>query len=483
MPYLIVEDFSGGIDLRKTAITSKPGTLRQLKNAFINAGGEIEKRKTFTSVGVLPTGDTFGLGFRNNRLAVFGTKAPGLVGTLPDYTDYYQLIPTDTARTIDRILDVSPYAGALYVIARLDNGSIAHFYVDGATNNQIVGAAGTNARSHQMKMYVVDGRNLKFSALDDPEDLAGVGSGTIDVTAQDADSTELVGIEQYYSYLLLMARNTVQIWQMDADPANNALVQVLGAIGLVAPNAAARYGNGDVLMLTDTGIRSLRARDSSNAAILNDIGSPIDARISERRATLTPAAAEKIVATVDPLSGHFWLVWGSETYVLAYYPNSKVTAWSVFVPPVSVDYTTIANSRLAFRAGENLYVYGSVPPSGSPFDPNVPVGSSAALYDGSIVEVELPPIDVSQPASDKSWTALDIAGEGAWQVFVNPDPTQIDAWTLVANVNGTTYGAGAIPLGMRSTHLGVKLVSVGTGRHRLSRVVVHYEDGSKDHAP
>lgn len=483
MPYLIVEDFSGGVDLRKSAITSRPGTLRTLRNAFVNVGGEIEKRKTFTSVGELPAGDTFGLAFRNNRLAVFGTIAAGSVGTLPGYTDYYQLVPTDVSRTIDRILDVSPFADGLYVIVRFDNASIGHFYVVSGTTAQHAGVSGSNARTHQTKAYIVDGRNLRFSAVNDPDNFAGTGSGLIDVTAQDTGSTELVGIEQYYSYLALFARNAIQIWQMDTDPANNTLVQVLGNIGLVAPNAAAKYGNGDVLFLSDTGIRSVRARDSSNAAVLNDIGSPIDPRISERRADLTPEDAEKIAALVDPLSGHFWLVWGSEVFVLAYYPNSKVTAWSTFEPPITVDYVTLANSRVAFRSGEELFVYGSVPPSGSPFDPNVPVGSTSALYDASTVEIELPPIDVGQPATDKTWQALDIACEGVWAVYVNPDPSQPGAWTLVNTISGSTYGLGALPLGMRSTHLAVKLVSAASGLARVSRVVVHYEDGSKDHAP
>jgi hypothetical protein len=434
-------------------------------------------------VGVLPTGDTWGLAFRNNRLAVFGTEASGSIGSLPSYTDYYQLIPTVGARTLDRILDVSPFSSGLYVIARLDDASIAHFYVDGATANQIVGATGTNGRSHQTKMYLVQGRNLKFSAVGDPDDFAGTGSGTIDVTAQDAGSTELVGIEQYYSYLALLARNAIQIWQMDTDPLNNSQVQVLGNIGLVAPNAAAKYGNGDVLFLSDTGIRSLRARDSSNAAVLNDIGSPLDPLVTAKRAVLTPTIAEKITAVVDPLSGHFWMVWGDEVFVLAYYPNSKVTAWSRFLPPIAVDYVTLANSRLVFRSGDELFVYGSVPPSGSPFDPNVPVGSTAALYDTSTVTIELPPIDVGKPATPKKWHALDVACEGTWQVYVNPDPQQPGAWTLVDTISGTTYGLGILALDMQSTHLAVKLVGTSTGLTRVARVVVHYDDGSKDNSP
>lgn len=484
MPYLILEDFSAGVDLRKSSVSAKPGTLRKLTNAFINVGGEIEKRKTITAVGTLPIGQTFGLGFRNNRLAVFGTLSAGSVGTLPDFTDYYQLIPSGGTPNIERVLDVSPYSSGVWVIARFDDDTIRHFYVDGATANEVTAAEGTNARTHQTKLYIVDGRNLRFSAIGDPDNFAGTGSGVIDVAQQDTGSTELVGIEQYYSYLALFARNAVQLWQMDVDPAKNALIQVLGNIGLVAPNAAAKYGNGDVLFLSDTGVRSLRARDSSNAAVLNDIGSPIDPRIAEKRGTLTPADAEKITGLVDPLTGHFWLVWGGEIFVLAYYPNSRVTAWSTFLPNITVDYTLLANSRVAFRSGDALFVYGSVPESGSPFDPNVPLGTSAALYDSTRVEVELPPIDVSKPATDKSWHSIDVACEGVWAVYVNPDPIGNDGnWSLVATIDGPTYNKGSIALNMRSTHLSVRLVSSSDGPAKVSRVVVHFDDGSSDHSP
>jgi len=47
-------------------------------------------------------------------------------------------------------------------------------------------------------------------------------------------------------------------------------------------------------------------------------------------------------------------------------------------------------------------------------------------------------------------------------------------------VAGTTYGLDLLPIGIRSTHLAVKLVSQTTGVQRVARVVVHYEDGAKD---
>ena len=50
MPYVIVEDFAGGVDVRKGETTAPPGTARSIVNAHITRGGEIEKRKAFILV-------------------------------------------------------------------------------------------------------------------------------------------------------------------------------------------------------------------------------------------------------------------------------------------------------------------------------------------------------------------------------------------------------------------------------------------------
>lgn len=477
MPYLMVDDFSAGLDLRKDAVTSPPGSLRTLDNAFITAGGQIEKRKTLTNIGICPAGTTKGVAFVGGALTVFGTVAPGSVGTLPSYVVYSRLTVAD-AVTIVRILDVSVFGNAAYVIARMSDDSIRHFY----NGVQLAGAqiAGTNARAHKQKQYVVAGQNLFFSAVADSDDFVGTGAGVIDVTTEDAGSTELVGLEQYYNALALFGRNSIQIWSMDPDPSLNSIVQVLGNIGLVAANAVSRYGNGDVLFLSDTGIRSLRARDSSNAAVLNDLGSPIDEPIQSKRADLTAAAAEKIAAFVDPLTGHFWLAWGNEIHVLSQYPNSKVTAWATFKLPWTVDYTCIANSRVVMRVGEEIFVYGSVPPSGSPFDPTTPIGSTAAVYDATPVTIETPMLNASKPATVKHWQGIDVVCTGTWDVYVTPDLNAPATYTKIATVQNTTFEDGRIAIDMRSTHLGLKFVSVGSERAILGGFALHHDLGDDD---
>ena len=47
MPYILVEDFRGGLDTRRMNVTATPGTLVTLENAHITRGGEIEKRPAF----------------------------------------------------------------------------------------------------------------------------------------------------------------------------------------------------------------------------------------------------------------------------------------------------------------------------------------------------------------------------------------------------------------------------------------------------
>ena len=478
MGYTIIEDFASGLDHRKSRLTAKPGSLRQLSNAIITPGGEIEKRAALTALGALPAG-THGLAFDGTNLVVFGTLAPGSIGTLPNFVAYRQLVPGD-AETIHRVLDTQTFGGKIYAIARFSDGSIRHFY-DG-TLVPDTEVKGTNVRAFKSKMFCVDVQNLRFSSILSATNwTTGTGYGVIDTTTEDAATLELVGLEEYYGSLAVFGRTSVQIWGMDPDPAQSALLQVLGGIGLVAPNAVARYGSGDVLFLSNTGIRSLRARDASNSAAVNDIGSPVDVLVRAMRATLTPLDAERITALTDPLTGHYWLIWGTRVFVLAAYPNSKVTAWSTFDLPYEAEHAVVANSRVALRMGDNLNVYGPLPTDGmgvvtDPFAANAPIGDPAGNFDATVVVIETPFNDIGMPATEKRWQGLDLTCEGEWLV-------ELDAgfgFVQVGRVVDSTWQNGRFPVDLQSTHIAVRLTSVGTGKATVSNIALHHDKGDAD---
>ena len=74
MPYILVEDFRGGLDARRINVTAAPGSLVTLTNAHITRGGEIEKRPAFVELATLPS-NTIGLAASGGQIYVFGSAA------------------------------------------------------------------------------------------------------------------------------------------------------------------------------------------------------------------------------------------------------------------------------------------------------------------------------------------------------------------------------------------------------------------------
>ena len=129
MPYILVENFNGGLDRRRKISTAPPGTLWELTNAHITRGGEIQKRKSFVETFSLPA-DTHGLANLSGSLYVFGsvTTPSGIPAGIT-----YQRLPhpnsaPSSAIVMTEIMDVDIFSGKLYVIAKYSDNSTYHFY-------------------------------------------------------------------------------------------------------------------------------------------------------------------------------------------------------------------------------------------------------------------------------------------------------------------------------------------------------------------
>lgn len=133
MPYIVIENFKYGLDSRRGALTSLPGTLVTANNVHINAGGEIEKRQAFV-VGdhTFPT-NTFGLQDSDSGLLTFGAEASANAA-LPTGVNYMQLAhPTGVksgggAPTMSDVLFSNTYKGKPFVIAKFDTNEVFAYY-------------------------------------------------------------------------------------------------------------------------------------------------------------------------------------------------------------------------------------------------------------------------------------------------------------------------------------------------------------------
>lgn len=129
MPYVLVEDFRGGLDRRRMNVTAPPGTLIELKNAHITRGGEIEKRPAFVEIVDLPS-NTIGLAAAAGQIYTFGSAASSAVtfpANTPTNLTYVQL-QHPSGEALTNVHSVEFYNGKLYVAAQFADGRIYHYY-------------------------------------------------------------------------------------------------------------------------------------------------------------------------------------------------------------------------------------------------------------------------------------------------------------------------------------------------------------------
>lgn len=474
MPYVIIEDFRAGLDRRKLAAASPQGSLQVAKNCHITRGGEVEKRLVFVERYELPAG-TFGYAGANGVHYVFGSAAapPGIPAGVT-----YQRLQSPSGNAMTGIVCVEFFDGKPFVIADFGSNK-RHCFYDGARVTDFdTGSAAENVRgsrpnwalTHKEKVYAIHSSVLAFSGIEEPTRWwdttvppatpLSVGYGFKNMSNQSAGSENLTALGRYQNLMAVFARRNIQIWYLDPDPLENVQRQVLENIGTFAPKSVVPFGDVDVFFLSDSGVRSLRARDSSNQSGVSDVGTPIDEYLLEYLGTLTEAEKLAAVGCLEPLSGRYILAVGNRCFVFSYFSSSRTSAWSTYeLGDVEIKEFVTMDGRVWCRSGDSIYLLG---------------GEDGATYGEIPVEVELPYIDARTLATFKNWQALDVVCEGEWKIYANTDPEQPDEWSEIGIVTGTTLSLDSIGMVGHASVIKLKLVNEAPGPARLSKIVLHY---------
>lgn len=316
--------------------------------------------------------------------------------------------------------------------------------------------------THKNKMYATAGVDLFFSGVATPDHwkVQDVGAGVIDMSAQTSNEETLTALGVYQNNLAIFTRNTTQVWSMDADPDANVQLQVLDNVGTQSPKTVVGFGDSDVFFLSDFGIRSLRARDASNSAGINDVGTPIDDLMLEEIEIQAATDITVACAAIEPRNGRYVLSINDKLYVFSYFPSSRIAAWSTWEPGFS--FTDFANlsGRLYGRHGDNIYLLG---------------GYNNDTYTDQEVIVEMPYLDARTIGTWKRWTGIDLIVEGKWDVYVNTNPLQPDVWIKTATIFETSIGQMKLAMQQHSPVLKFKFVHQGEGAAKISKIIVHYE--------
>lgn len=572
MPYIYITSFKGGLDSRRSPITTTQGSMLIAKNGHITRGGEFEKRKAFVPRYDLPDG-TFGMHAASGRLYVFGSKAVGdLPSAIPNGVTYQRLVSPTGSAMVD-VVSSESFNGLPYVVARYNDGNVYRFYngtrsiewdniapvvtsmatlgtslaslvdsdqdvsavytlvgtahiitITGSANNDdyaisasvlnggtvndstisaivtqpatvsqpkivqvqiggtyepadrwtitiksreytITGAAsGTGGESltYRGKLYTILQSLLYFSDVNDPMNMSTDGAGFINISNQTGGSDMLTALAPYQSFLAVMSRNATQIWSVDPDPALNKIVQIINNVGTMAPRSAVGFGESDVFFLSDSGIRSLRARDASNAAVTYDVGTSIDTLVTKQIQATNETLVTRACGVIEPVDGRYLLAIGNTVFVYSQFQASSISAWSTYDLGFNVDWFTTMNSLMYARGGNRIYLYGGV---------------TGNEYDNSEVVVHLACLDASKPPEWKSWTALDMMADGLWKIEANFEP-KTSVFDLLGYVTDQNVSLPNFPVSGGGTHISLRFTHNSAEYARLSAAIVHFTSGS-----
>lgn len=350
-----------------------------------------------------------------------------------------------------------------------DNPTVPIIY--GAS--RVAGTSPSFSVTYKAKEYLANASTLYFSAVNDATkwDIYDTGSGFIDMSNNFGGREDLTGAGVYQDKLAVFSRRNVQLWFLDADPAQNQQLQILPNTGTIAPDSVVSVGSIDLMYLADNGVRSLRARESTDTAYANDIGSAVDSIIIDHMAAIGDLKYNA-KASIEPVDGRYWLAIGNKIFVLSYFPGGNISAWSQYEPGFTVSEMVAREDKIYVRgqvaaAGDDkVYVYG---------------GTAGSTYDNCEVVVELPYLDGNKPATYKEAKGVDVTCNGEWKIYLGFDHTNPTARDLVATVTQSTFALGKIPATGAGTHFGPRFVHQAAGPALLANFIVHFDEMHSKH--
>ena len=356
-------------------------------------------------------------------------------------------------------LDITTNAGDTYVLGK----------------GNLTGSSPTTMHVGEDRVFVSIGDQFNFSAVGEPtlwED-QNTGAGFVRYTSNYGAADTVNGFSDYQGRLAVYGRRSIQIWTPDADPASFVRNQVLENIGTMAPFSIQAIGELDALFLSDTGIRSLRVRDSSLNAFVADLGSPIDALVQTALELVSDTTKAAACAVVEPTENRYWLFLNNTIYVLSYYPSNKIIAWSTYNPTYGAGQDSFAPQKFAVFDGQvyardasAVYSYG---------------GSSGVEYDTCVAIVQTPFLSGAKddsPATVKTAKGIDVAMSGEWILSAGMDWVS-QTLEEVYDASQASFDGGTIPFDSKGTHFSLKAVTSQAARARLSSLIFHFNEGEE----
>lgn len=161
------------------------------------------------------------------------------------------------------------------------------------------------------KVFAADRDIVRFSATANPLDWTSrEDAGYLPTGLQQSNANDLAVLQPYRGNLGGWNANVFQMWQVDPDPTNMALLDQMDGVGSTHTLAATAVGN-DLYYLAAPGVRSVGIANAAENLQAGDVGMPIDVLV---QAAITQSIIDgtKALSTYWPGMGQYWLTFGDD---------------------------------------------------------------------------------------------------------------------------------------------------------------------------
>lgn len=284
------------------------------------------------------------------------------------------------------------------------------------------------------KVYAADEDIVRYSATVNPMDWSSrEDAGFLPTGLQQYGANPVAALGIYRSNLVVFNAQAFQMWQVDENPANSALLDAL-PIGSTFHKALSPVSN-DLFFLSSQGVRTVGIAGGSTNLAAGDVGMPIDPLI--QAAIEGPAEGR---ATYIPSMGQYWLAFNDTS-------------------PVDPD------------DPDPLWIEGDLPDGrvGDPVDYTYDYGGGQGRLRFRIVEGSLPPGTLLDPETARVTGAFTQAGFFWWTVEVQDrlgNTASVNDTAQVLSASARSYTTPPYPIyvadavGLSSQQVGGKFVPV-----------------------
>lgn len=189
---------------------------------------------------------------------------------------------------------------------------------------------------------------VDYSAAVDPTDWTSPNNaGYLPTGLNNYGDNPVAALALYRSNLVVFNAGGYQMWQIDPDPANMALLDAQ-PVGSIYTRSWQSVAN-DLVGLTEVGVRNLGVVGATANMQMGNTGQPIDPLVK----------AALVAGTYDPLSlyypgrGQYWLFFGPMAFVLTM-NGAGIKSWSQYTFPDVITDWTLNGGILYLRSAGNL---------------------------------------------------------------------------------------------------------------------------------